>query len=117
MADMSTYRNFADFVISLGIALLEWSPEKIGVGFGNGNVTETWLRQRFEVIEGLGVHEVDIWFVDSLPKNLLPDDWLKHIQHFLAWSPDVPVATSLATRASSEALVSYSAPPTNSALH
>lgn len=88
MADMSTYRNYADFIISLGIALLEWSPEKIGVGFGNGNWTETWLRDRFDVIEGLGAHEIDIWFVDSLPKNLLPDDWLSHIDHFLAWSPD-----------------------------
>ena len=84
MADMSTYRNFADFMISLGIALLEWSPGKIGVGFGNGNRTETWLRQRFEVIEGLGVREIDIWFVDSLPKNLLPDVWLPHIRRFLA---------------------------------
>ena len=88
MADMSTYKNFADFVISLGIALLEWSPQKIGVGFGNANRTETWLRERFEVIEGLGVHEVDIWFVDSLPKNRLPDNWLPHIKSFLAWSPE-----------------------------
>jgi len=89
MADMSTYRNFADFMISLGIALLEWSPQKIGVGFGNGNRTDTWLRERFEVIEGLGVHEIDVWFVDSLPKNLLPDDWLPHIEHFLDLSSDV----------------------------
>ena len=88
MVDMSTYRNFADFIVSLGIALLEWSPEKIGIGFGNGNRTETWLRERFEVIEGVGVHEVDIWFMDSLPKNLVPDDWLPHIQRFLSWTPE-----------------------------
>lgn len=88
MADMSTYRNFADFIISLGIALLEWSPQKIGVGFGNGNRTETWLCERFLIVEGLNLHEIDIWFVDSLPKNRLPDDWLPHIRHFLTWSPD-----------------------------
>ena len=45
MCDMSTYHNFADFIVSLGIALLDWSPEKIGVGFSDhGNQTERELR-------------------------------------------------------------------------
>ena len=88
MCDMSTYRNYADFIVSLGTALLEWSPQKIGVGFGNHNASDTWLRQRFEVIEGLGAHAIDIWFVDSLPKNRLPNNWLPHISGFLAWSPE-----------------------------
>ena len=89
IADMSTYKNYRDFIISLGIALLEYSPGKIGVGFGNhGNRSDTALRQRFEVIEGLGVHEIDIWFVDALPKNRLPDNWLPHIEKFLAWGQE-----------------------------
>jgi len=47
--------------------------------------TDTELRQRFEVLEGLRVQEIDIWFVDALQKNQLPDNWLPQIESFLAW--------------------------------
>ena len=47
--------------------------------------TDTELRQRFEVLEGLRVQEIDIWFVDALQKNQLPDNWLPQIENFLAW--------------------------------
>ena len=41
------------------------------------------------MIEGLGVSSVDIWFVDDLTKNQVPDSWLTHIEDFLAWSPEM----------------------------
>jgi hypothetical protein len=86
IADMSTYQNYRRFMISLGMALLDYSPRKIGVGFPNHNFTDIQLVQRFAVIEGLGVHEIDIWFVDDLPKNQLPANWLPPITKFLDWN-------------------------------
>ena len=81
---MNCYHNFRDFIISLGIASLEYSPQKTGVGFSShGNFTDSELEQRFGVIEGLGLSEIDIWFVDDLPKNRVPQNWLPHIQSFM----------------------------------
>ena len=34
---VTRYKNYRDFVVSLGIALLDYAPSKIGVGFSNHN--------------------------------------------------------------------------------
>jgi hypothetical protein len=84
IADMGTYRNYREFIVSLGIASLEYEPRKIGVGFSShGNFTDEELQQRFGVVAGLNVSEIDVWFVDSLPENQIPQNWFPQIQKFM----------------------------------
>lgn len=81
---MGTYRNYREFIVSLGIASLEYDPRKIGVGFSShGNFTDEELQQRFGVVEGLNVSEIDVWFVDSRPDDQIPQNWLPQIQKFI----------------------------------
>ena len=76
IADMSTYKAFPTFVVSIATALTEYSAGTIGVGLGNpAPFDHADTQARFDVMEGLGLEELDVFFVEGnrgLNSSMLP---------------------------------------------
>ena len=79
---MCADKSFPTFIVSIATALVEYQSAKIGVGFSNPSpFTVQDMRARFDVIEGLGLEELDVYFVEG--GRGLNASWLPMFREFV----------------------------------
>ena len=82
IADMSTYKTFPTFIVSVATALTEYTAGTIGLGFGNPAPFDLDdIQARFDVMAGLGLEELDVFFVEG--DRVLNSSWLPLFRGFV----------------------------------
>ena len=88
IADMSTYKSFPTFIVSIATALVEYASDKIGVGFSNPSGFGLGdIQARFDVMEGLGLKELEVYFVEG--NRGLNASWLPSFREFVGTNFDI----------------------------